>query len=572
MSLLEVKNLCVSYGDNIVLRDVSFSVDAADSVGLVGESGSGKSQTALAILGLLSPTASITGSVRFAGSELLGASTESLNLVRARRIAMVFQDPMQALNPYARIGNQLRRILISHGLAEGDAADERVIAMLRRVGLPDAERQFAAYPHQLSGGMRQRVMIASALIAGPDLLIADEPTTALDVTVQAQILALLDELRDDTSLLLITHDLGVVAGLCERMLVLHRGRVVEQGATLAVFSSPQHDHTRALLKTASRLDGVVPPPVISGRSVLSIDKVSVTYRQSGRGELRAVREASLSLKEGETLAIVGESGSGKSSLVRGLLGLVPLNNSDFVFDGERRDMQMVFQDPVGSLNPQMRVSDIVSEPLRVHSRDLGSSERRERVVDMLAAVGLDETLLNRYPHQLSGGQAQRVAIARALMLGPRVLVCDEAVAALDGTVRNKILDLLRELQASMGLSIIFIAHDLAVVRSISHRIIVMYLGRVVEVADNAALFNSPQHPYTKALLDAVPVPDPSSSHTPTPLVGEIPSAFTPPSGCAFHSRCPEAIQQCKASVPELRSFNGREVACIRINAPLKDSA
>jgi oligopeptide transport system ATP-binding protein len=299
--------------------------------------------------------------------------------------------------------------------------------------------------------------------------------------------------------------------------------------------------------------------------LLSIDKASVSYREPGRGELHAVREASLSLKEGETLAIVGESGSGKSSLVRGLLGLVPLSNSTFMFDGQRRDMQMVFQDPVGSLNPQMRVAEIVAEPLRVHARDLRRSECRERVVDMLSAVGLDEALLNRYPHQLSGGQAQRVAIARALMLNPRVLVCDEAVAALDSTVRNKILDLLRELQASMGLSIIFIAHDLAVVRSISHRIIVMYLGRVVEVADNAALFNSPQHPYTRALLDAVPVPDPTSRHVPTPLVGEIPSAFTPPSGCAFHSRCPEAIEQCKAAVPELRTLKGRKVACIRIN-------
>ena len=570
MSLLEVTDLCVSYGEDIVLQDVSFSIDAGDAVGLVGESGSGKSQTALAILGLLPRSATVTGSVRFAGEELLGASTAALNLVRARRIAMVFQDPMQALNPYVRIGKQLRRILISHGLASGAAADERVMQMLRRVGLADAERQFHAYPHQLSGGMRQRVMIASALIAEPDLLIADEATTALDVTVQAQILALLDELRNETALLMITHDLGVVAGFCERMLVVQHGIVVEQGATLAVFSAPQHAHTRTLLETAARLDSAVALPVASGRAVLTVDHASVSYRQPGRGQLHAVKEASLSLNEGETLAIVGESGSGKSSLVRGLLGLVPLECNTFVFDGERRDIQMVFQDPAGSLDPQMRVESIVEEPLSVHASGLGRAERRERVLDILDAVGLDETFLRRYPHQLSGGQAQRVAIARALLLKPRVLVCDEAVAALDGSVRHRILELLRQLQEKMGLSIIFIAHDLAVVRSISHRIVVMYLGRVVEVADNASLFKRPQHPYTKALLDAVPVPDPTSGHTPTPLVGEIPSAFTPPSGCAFHPRCPEAIAQCSAAVPELRSVNGSKAACIRINVPVAE--
>ena len=301
--------------------------------------------------------------------------------------------------------------------------------------------------------------------------------------------------------------------------------------------------------------------------MLTVDNASVSYRQPGRGKLHAVREASLSLNEGETLAIVGESGSGKSSLVRGLLGLVPLESKGFVFDGKRRDIQMVFQDPAGSLNPQMRVAAIVEEPLRVHAADLDRAARRERVIDILAAVGLDESFLTRYPHELSGGQAQRVAIARALLLKPRVLVCDEAVAALDGSVRHRILELLRQLQAKMGLSIIFIAHDLAVVRSISHRIVVMYLGRVVEVADNQSLFTRPQHPYTRALLDAVPVPDPTSGHTPTPLAGEIPSAFAPPAGCAFHPRCPEAIAECQAAVPQLRASNGSKAACIRINVP-----
>lgn len=563
MSLLDVRDLSIRYGGDPVVSKVGFSVEAGEAIGLVGESGSGKTQTALAILGLLPKEANISGSVRFDDRELIGAGAAVLDSVRAQRIAMVFQDPAQALNPYVRIGKQLRRILTAHGIADRDEADRRVIRMLGRVGLPDPERQLGAYAHQLSGGMRQRVMIASALIAEPDLLIADEPTTALDVTVQAQILELLDELRDDTALIMITHDLGIVAGHCERTLVLEDGELVEEGSTLGVFSAPQHDHTRTLLRAAPRLDSTDVPGPVSGKALLSADGIAVAYREPGRGVLQAVREVDLVVRRGETLAVVGESGSGKSSLVRALLGLVPMNAGKVVFDGTERDRQLVFQDPAGSLNPQMRVETIVAEPLTVHAPELDRSERRERAVEILARVGLDEGYLDRYPHQLSGGQAQRVAIARALILKPELLVCDEAVAALDGSVREQILGLLRQVQQETGLAIIFISHDLAVVRSISHRVVVMYLGRAVEVADNETLFAHPRHPYTQALIDAVPVPDPTLARAPKLLQGEIGSAFTPPAGCGFNPRCEIAIEECRQAIPELRAVSGTKVACIR---------
>ena len=563
MSLLDVRDLTVVYGSTPVVDSLSFQVQAGEAVGLVGESGSGKSQTALALLGLLGKSARVGGSARLNGEELIGAGEAELNAIRARRIAMVFQDPAQALNPYLRVGDQLRRILLAHGLGRPDAVDARVIDMLDRVGLPDARRQFRAWPHQLSGGMRQRVMIASALLAEPDLLIADEPTTALDVTVQAQILALLDELRDDTSLLLITHDLGVVAGMCERVLVLERGALVESGSTLGVFTSPAHEHTRTLLRAARGTDHDDVPVASDSRPVLSAEDVGVAYELTRSQVLHAVSGVDLTLREGETLAIVGESGSGKSSLVRALLGLVPSRTGEFVFDGSVDDLQLVFQDPVASLNPQMRIASIVAEPLRVRGNGMPAAEIRDRVAGILREVGLGQEFLQRYPHELSGGQAQRVAIARALVLRPKLLVCDEAVAALDGTVRLQILELLRQIQRDTGLSILFITHDLAVVRSISHRVIVMYLGRIVEVADNDALFSDAQHPYTRALLAAVPVPDPRRARLPKTLPGEIPSPLSPPEGCAFNPRCEHAQDNCRREAPRPAIVGRSKVACIR---------
>ena len=569
MSLLRVKDLRVAYDGVAVVDDVSFSLDRGESLGIVGESGSGKSQTALALLGLLPKEAEVSGSICFAEQELCGMSETALNAIRAKRIAMVFQDPMQALNPYLRVGQQLRQILQVHNI---DAPQQRVLDMLRRVGLPDAERQYRAYPHELSGGMRQRVMIASALITEPDVLIADEPTTALDVTVQAQILELLEVLRKDTALLLITHDMGVVAQYCERMLVMSHGKVVESGDTRRVFGAPADEHTRLLLDAAPRIDRDLAPPVVESDGIMDVEDAAVTYT-SRDVSVPAVVSASLTLRAGETLAIVGESGSGKSSLVRAILGLVPLRAGKVVYAGERlrgevearsaaqrRELQLVFQDPVGALNPQMRIRDVVAEPLL--KGKLSSQERQHRVVAALQDVGLDDSYLTRYPHQLSGGQAQRVAIARALIVKPRVLVCDEAVAALDGSVREQVLELLKDIQRETDLTIVFISHDLAVVRTIAHRVAVMYLGRLLEVADNDALFNTPRHPYTQALLDAVPVPDPAARPIRALLQGEVPSPLQPPSGCVFHPRCGHANERCQSEAPALRAVGDSQVACL----------
>jgi peptide/nickel transport system ATP-binding protein len=569
VSLLDVTGLTIRYGGETVVDGVDIFVQRGESVGLVGESGSGKTQSALAILGLLPRRAEVSGSIQFDGRELLGAAEPTLDALRARRIGMVFQDPMQALNPYLRVGTQLRQILLRHGLAGRAEADERVIHMLSRVGLPDPGRQFRAYPHQMSGGIRQRAMLAAALIAEPDLLIADEPTTALDVTVQAQILELLENIRDATALLLITHDLGVIAGHCEHMIVLERGRVVEVGPTTATFAAPKHEHTRRLIDAAPRVDRGQPPAPVDSQTILSVSNAVVDYH-----DLRAVCDVSFAVRAGETLAVVGESGSGKSSLARAMLGLIPLGAGRVVYAGEplpdsvrkrslavRRDLQLVFQDPVSALDPQMRVQAIVAEPLRVHERRLSASVRRARVVDALSRVGLDEKYLQRYPHELSGGQAQRVAIARALILEPKVLVCDEAVAALDGSARKQVLAVLRDVQEETGLSILFISHDLAVVRAISHRVFVMYMGRLVECADSVALFSAPRHPYTRALLAAVPVPDPVAPTRRVPLFGEVSSLVDPPAGCVFHPRCPLAEPVCETRRPELRDLGGTRAAC-----------
>ena len=577
MSLLEVRDLSIRYADTAAVSGLSFAVDAGESVGLVGESGSGKTQTALAIMGLLPEKASIGGSIAVHGADVVGASERQLDRLRAERVGMVFQDPMQALNPYVPVGKQLRRILLRHGISDGREADQRVMHMLDRVGLPDPARQFRAYPHQLSGGMRQRVMIASALIAGPDLLIADEPTTALDVTVQAQILDLLERIREETALLLITHDLGIIAGHCERLLVIDDGRLVEEGPTRKLFSEPASPHTRRLIDAAPRLDGPLPPPPAAGDIVLDADDVSVSYTEGkGRQQLHAVQDLDLELRAGETVAVVGESGSGKSSFVRAVLGLIPMRAGRVTFCGRalagpvqaravemRRDLQLVFQDPAGSLDPQLRIEQVIAEPLTVHAPGLDAAARRERVEAALHRVGLDESLLRRFPHQLSGGQAQRVAIARALIVNPRVLVCDEAVAALDGSVRRQILDLLQREQQATGLGIVFISHDLAVVRSISHRVMVLYLGRLVELANGADIFGRPRHPYTRALLDAVPVPDPVAPGGKLSLGGEMPSIITPPSGCAFHPRCRHVQSRCRVELPQARSIGGAQVACHR---------
>ena len=578
MSLLAVDKLSVRYGATKVVDELSFAIDVGEAVGLVGESGSGKTQTAHAIMGLLPASASVEGSVRLGDDDLLALPERSMRAVRGRRIAMVFQDPMLALNPYLRIGAQLAGILDAHGIGgNSEERKRRVVAALARVGLPDPERQYASYPHELSGGMRQRALIASALLGEPELLIADEPTTALDVTVQAEVLDLVDQLREETALLLITHDLGVVAGHCERMLVLDQGRLVESGATAGVFREPESRAMQVMLDAAPSL--AAPALEATGRGdrkmLLSGEGLEVRYSVR-RGSLDAVRNASLEIRAGETLAVVGESGSGKSSLARAVLGLVPAAAGKVVLGGrelatnlaarpaaERRELSLVFQDPVGSLCPSMTVGEIVAEPLRVQKQAMNLALRRERVLELLASVGIEASLHGRYPHELSGGQAQRVAIARALALEPKVLVCDEAVAALDGSVRQRILDLLSRIQEETGLAILFIAHDLAVVKDIAHHVAVMYLGRIVEYGPTATVFAEPGHPYTRALLDAVPLPDPMAPGGVATLSGELPSPMAPPSGCAFRTRCHYAEAVCGEAVPQLEHHHGQRVACVR---------
>jgi oligopeptide/dipeptide ABC transporter ATP-binding protein len=585
VSLLDVRGLTISYADapEPAVDRLDLSLQSGESLGLVGESGSGKTQTALAIMGLLPPHARVDGQVFFDDFALSGKPPKILNRFRARRLAMVFQDPKQALNPYLRIGEQLKRVLLEHRMVDRRAARGRALELLRRVRLPDAERQYAAYPHQLSGGMRQRAMIALALSCEPELLIADEPTTALDVTVQAQVLRLLKELRTQTgiALLLITHDLGVIAENCERMLVMHRGRLLEQGSTKAVFRNPGQRITKDMIAAAARLDGTARQrPSASAAPVLQVERLDVSFRDTPTGWTRqstrgVVRNVSFALGAGETLAVVGESGCGKTSLAKAIVGLVAAEAGSVQLSArplaarvqdrplkERRELQMVFQDPVASLSPAMRVGGIIDEPIALHEPRLRPEERKDRVASALRRAGLDDSLLQRFPHELSGGQAQRVAISRALVLQPKVLICDEAVAALDGTVRRAVLELLAAEQQRSGLSLVFITHDLAVVRQISHRVLVMYMGGIAELAGNEQLFARPRHPYTRALMSAVPVADPERVAPPVPVEGEL-MAEGRPAGCPFHPRCAHAVARCRKEVPVLRRVDGVDVACHR---------
>ena len=530
MSLLRARALTIAYPDcsKPAVKNLGFDISAGESVGIVGESGAGKSQTALSIMGLLPTNAVIGGSIQLDGTEIVGAPKQTLRQLRARKMSMIFQDPATALNPYLKVGTQLKRILLEHRLASRREVTNRCVEMLDRVGLPEPGKQYHAFPHQLSGGMRQRVLIAAALIGEPDLVIADEPTTALDVTVQAQILELLRGLRRelDTALLMITHDLAVISSICERVLVMNHGELIEEGSCSAVLTRPSNPHTKKLIDTVPRLGArgaQSRPELAAAETILDVNELRVSFRDrrtGRRGQFVAVEGLNMKLRSGETIAIVGESGSGKTSLARSIAGLLPGSSGRVSFVGEqlawqvegrpkaiRRQLQMVFQDPVSSLNPAMRVGRIIAEPLAVHMPSLGMTELNRSVSEMLDRVGLDQALRERFPHELSGGQAQRVAIARALVVKPRVLICDEALAALDGTVRGEILALLKAEKERSQLSLILITHDFGVVREISDRVIVMYKGRVCEEASNEELFSSPQHEYTKTLLAAVPTID-----------------------------------------------------------------
>jgi microcin C transport system ATP-binding protein len=521
--LLAVDRLCVNFGPSRVVDHVSFSVDAGEKFALVGESGSGKSVTALSVLKLLE-TARYEGAIRFEGADVLGKSEREMEALRGGAIAMIFQEPMTALNPLYPIGNQIAEVLELHEGLDARKAHARAIELLARTGIPDPDKKVDAFPHQLSGGQRQRAMIAMALACRPRLLIADEPTTALDVTIQAQILALLDDLQREygMAILFITHDLNLVRRFCHRVGVMEKGRVVEQGETTEVFAKPRDPYTVKLIN--SRPQRAVQPvpadaPILAAAHAVSVDFVS-SRGWFGKDVVRAVRNATLELKRGETLGIVGESGSGKTTLGMALLALQPVAAGTITLEGTRLDdadrptlramrrrMQVVFQDPFGSLSPRMTIGQIVGEGVALHMPELSKAERRQRILDMLAEVGLSESdgiedVLTRYPHEFSGGQRQRIAIARAVVLRPEVLVLDEPTSALDVSVQQQVLKLLGALQLKYGMSYIFISHDLALVRAMAHRVLVMKDGEIVEQGEAEALFANPREPYTQALLAA----------------------------------------------------------------------
>jgi ABC-type glutathione transport system ATPase component len=504
------------------VRGVSFRVRAGETVGLVGESGSGKSATALAILRLLPAAGRIEGGdVRFHGESLAQMSPAALRRVRGRRIAMVFQEPMTSLNPVLTCGEQVAEMLRVHERLRRGAARDRAVHLLERVRLPDPVLQARQYPHQLSGGMRQRVMIAIALACRPELLIADEPTTALDVTVQAEILALMRELQRETgmAMLWITHDLGVVAEMASRLVVLHQGQVVEEGMTADVLARPQHAYTRGLLTAVPRLRVPSPQPASRPESATLLEVRDLSTHFAVRHGFRSRRVAavdgvSFDVRQGEALGLVGESGSGKTTLARSVIRLVEPTAGSVRFAGEelrslrggalrrvRRSLQIVFQDPLASLNPRMTIGAALAEVLTVHRI---VDDVAGRVDDLLQTVGLDPARRSDYPHELSGGQRQRVVIARALAVGPRLLLCDEPIASLDVSVQQQILALLRRLQETHGLTYLFISHDIRVVSGFCDRVAVMQRGRILEIGDVASVFTSPAHEYTRALLTACP--------------------------------------------------------------------
>ena len=523
INVLEVADLNVRFRQDgrviHAVRDVRYHVAKGETLALVGESGSGKSVTALATVGLLPDSAEVKGSIRYNGAEMIGAKPADLRRVRGNDISFIFQEPMTSLNPLHTIETQLAESLLLHQGLRGAKARARILSLLDKVGIRDAESRLGAYPHQLSGGQRQRVMIAMALANGPELLIADEPTTALDVTIQAQILDLLADLKrtEGLSMLFITHDLGIVRRIADRVCVMQGGEIVEDGPTAEIFANPQHPYTQKLL--AAEATGRPDPVRADASEVLRTDALRVWFPiQRGVlrrtvGYVKAVNAATLTIHAGETLGVVGESGSGKTTLALAILRLIPAQGP-IVFLGQdiarwrnatlrevRRNLQVVFQDPFGSLSPRMTAEQIIAEGLGVHGVETGR-DPHQMVADIMVEVGLDPTTMDRYPHEFSGGQRQRIAIARAMILRPKLVVLDEPTSALDMTVQVQIVELLRALQHKWGLAYLFISHDLRVIRALAHKVMVMQAGDVVEAGRAEDIFANPQHPYTRTLMAA----------------------------------------------------------------------
>jgi peptide/nickel transport system ATP-binding protein len=517
-NVLTIRDLRVSFPGIAAVAGVDLAVRRGEVVALVGESGSGKTMIARSVLGLLPESATATGSVELAGTEVVGAGEAELDALRGTRAAMVFQEPQTALNPVRTVGWQLAEALRAHGVRSRRAARERAAELLELVGIPEPRRRLRYYPHQLSGGQKQRVVIALALSGEPDLLLADEPTTALDVTVQAQILALLADLRDrlGVAVLLVTHNMGVVAELADRVVVLHHGRIVERRAVSELFARPATDYTRDLLASVPRLaEGGVPAPrrEDTGEAVLELAEVSVVYPgKRGRPALRAVHGVSLAVRPGEVVGLVGESGSGKTTVGRAAVGLVPVSAGRVRLGGRdlaalsraelraaRRGLAMVHQDPAAALDPRFTVGESIAEPLLIHGAAVGT-----RVADLLTAVRLPVAYADRRPGELSGGQRQRVALARALALAPRLVIADEPTSALDVSVQADVLDLFDELRRELGFGCLFISHDLGVVDRVADRVAVLRDGELLELGSPGEVFTAPRHDYTRALLEAVP--------------------------------------------------------------------
>jgi len=558
--IFEIRDLDVRFdtqdGEVHAVKNIDFDISESECVGVVGESGSGKSQLFLATLGLLTANGKAAGSVKYRGQELLGLPDKRLNQVRGSKITMIFQDPLTSLTPHMTIGAQVMEALRTHQHVAYAEAERRCLEILDLVRIPEAKSRMRQYPYELSGGMRQRVMIAMATVCAPDLLIADEPTTALDVTVQAQILEIMRDLKKElkTAIVLISHDMGVIAGIADRVQVMRHGKIVESGKADDIFYAPRHDYTKALLDAMPRIDR----PVRAGHAalrplstmdaehkLLDVDDLKVYFPVRVDGfllprtkPLRAVDGVSFTLRQGETLGIVGESGCGKSTLARAVMRLIDKTDGTVVWRGRdlsgmqgadlqrlRKDLQIVFQDPLASLDPRMTIGQSIAEPLVSLKPELSAQEVREEVRNMMNRVGLDPNWLNRYPHEFSGGQNQRVGIARAMIVKPKLIVCDEAVSALDVSIQSQIVDLILNLQSEFGMSMIFISHDLSVVRQVAHRVMVLYLGRIVELADRNSIYEDPRHPYTKALISAVPLPDPKAERGKAhkALLGDLPS-------------------------------------------------
>ncbi|AYD04241.1 ABC transporter ATP-binding protein [Neorhizobium sp. NCHU2750] len=568
--VLSVENLTTSFktqdGWKAVIRDISLHVDAGETVAIVGESGSGKSVTALSTMRLLPVGRSRSeGRILLDGTDLLKASEAEMRKVRGGAIGMIFQEPMTSLNPVFTIGNQIAEALVLHRGLSWAQAEAETLRLMERVRIPAAKTRLHEYPHKFSGGMRQRVMIAMALACRPKLLIADEPTTALDVTIQAEILHLLRELQreENMGVLFITHDMGVVAEIADRTVVMFRGDMIETGKTADIFAAPKAVYTKALLASIPRLgtmgSAVAPkrfPEVdaatgeaADGREmsavestvepILKVDNLAVRF-DLPNGRVHAVEDVSFDLRPGETLSLVGESGCGKSTTGRAIIRLLNPSAGSIVIDGQdvtragarelrsmRRSSQMIFQDPFASLNPRITVGSAIAEPILAHGL-MGRRDAKARVAELLEQVGLSAAMADRHPHEFSGGQRQRISIARALALDPKFIVADEAVSALDVSVKAQVSNLLLDLQEKRGLAYLFISHDMAVVERMSHRVAVMFLGEIVEIGPRAAIFDNPQHPYTRRLISAVPIPDPSRrGQTPPPLSEEIKSPVRP---------------------------------------------